>query len=410
MTVQPSSCIIKFAKGVNDSEIQSIIQKIHSKLSSQPNIQEDIQIRLLSTYLQKKLIFDDAIIGENRCIIINQFFNELKQIPSQNLAQLTRNDIETRINLIYLRFSNQTKNLFSIIIPSTILFKSISNSNFIIKNLTINIIESNTLDNNFDFNNEFNEIISRSEIYPYFSSENYAFFHIDVMAINKNEAALYAFQSYELFRSLINYTYRFQTIYRQLGKLDSLSLISKPPFLFIFDENKKILSYDLDHYPIFNGKKQENIDFNNSMSRKINKLNQNIQAINTNQTDLAELICDVIILLNNALDNYYDQKFCGLNLWLIFEIIAIKGKAFHTVIPKRIASFFPTNNKIEEIIDYFRVLRNNYVHEGKTNQFSDYNNEVFRAIAEDLIEILLKDLPNLQTKNALKQKYSQLSI
>lgn len=198
------------------------------------------------------LIFDDALTGDNRCTIINNFFMELKQIPSNNAAQLTRGDIETRLNNVYSQFISQSQSHYSIVIPSKILYTSISNSSFTIKNVTINVIQSNSIDSNFNFNNEFDEIISRNDIFPFFSDNNNAFFHIEVIANNQYEAANSALQFYELYRSIINYSFRYQRLYRQLGKLDPLSLISKPPFLFIFDENNKILSYDLNHYPIFN--------------------------------------------------------------------------------------------------------------------------------------------------------------
>lgn len=145
MLQQPSQNSITFDQSVNDSDIRLIMSKIYSYLTS-PVVQDPFKKNIFSVYFQKMLIFDDALTGDNRCTIINNFFMELKQIPSNNAAQLTRGDIETRLNNVYSQFISQSQSHYSIVIPSKILYTSISNSSFTIKNVTINVIQSNSID------------------------------------------------------------------------------------------------------------------------------------------------------------------------------------------------------------------------------------------------------------------------
>jgi|GEM_PF-5483427 len=316
-----------YFKGIQDQIIIEVVKKAML-------CDNDYEFRMYTLFLQNYLVLPDEKSNEEKNHIISLAINELRDHITKKIDQITKGDIVKEICSIYGSYSKPAENQFFILIPSKIRHNPQGPTEIVIKNTVINLISSNNIDSTFIFEDEFHYVISRGDIQPYFNGGEVSFFQFSIMAGNKYKAAEKAIKIFELYRSIVNFSYRYHTITHQYGKIESLSLIRKPMFVFIFNSEKKCISENLDHYPIFNGSIQSEFDLAREMNMKQGLVNLVINTINSASSDLIDMICDLITLLNNALDNYYDPKICSINLWLIFEIAAMKEEdEKHIVIP-----------------------------------------------------------------------------
>ncbi len=328
---------------------------------------------------------------------------------SKNYSKLTIKVFQNRLLRAGEKFL-KIKKKYYVIFPLKIKYNSIKKRRFTLLDTKIKVRSYSYIKKNFSYD-KLKEQAAHDRKIKESLRPNLTYFLIEVYSTDEYKGGNSAFETLELFRSIINFVDQYKKIHFQFGgEPKPLSLIYPPKAFFTFDSNRTYLSkwttditYDSNEvdFDSFILKNSKVIERSEKLIKKINSLKEG---------GIRDIILWAFYLHNNALD-YYDKKWLSfLSFWQIFELITLSSKQSlkQDGVSKRILSLFKEKDPYEDILEVFTKKRNSLVHHGELRDFTENDINMIIGIAQDVIMFLIYNATNFNTINDLNFFYDNM--
>ena len=368
-----------------------------------------------STVLENENIheFNKYIYAISNLINIKNDFNEdqsiiQRAIYKSNGLSLQLDRFEELLYEANEEIFRKPKEKYYTVFPLKIKYPSLKKIHFILLGKKIIVRSYNYVQKNFNYKKLLEEeVIFEKEIKESLKSP-LTYFIIEDYAINQYKASESAFESIELFRSIINFANQYGKISLFPSEPKPLSLIYPPKYFFSFDSNRTYLNF----YKTDITFDSKIIDFNSSDLQRLKWSEKLIKKIGSiDNEELGDIIIKAFYLHNDALD-YYDKKWHSfLSFWQILELITLseKDNLKQDETCKRIVSLFKEKDPYEDIIDVLRKKRNNFVHASKLKEFTSNDVTMIMGITQASLLFLINNAKKFNENEDLTFFFNQIN-
>jgi len=228
---------------------------------------------------------------------------------------------------------------------------------------------------------------------------------------DEHKAMRQALREFDLLRAIINFSHDSMSIHYSFGgPTEPLSLVCPKKTFFEFDSNKSYRNF----WIVTENYADKLIDFKTNSSdycTLVKRMNIIIRRLNSiKDPELRYLIVNALYFYGNALD-YYDRLWLSfLSYWQIFELLSLgKNQLKQDEICKRVVALLGHNEPYEDLLDYFKIKRNNIVHHGKFEDISEDDTNIIKGIAEHAILFILFEASHLKNISGLNVYYEHIN-